>query len=87
MALNDLIAQGAQFKQPDLLSQFTNIQQLQQGQQTNALNQLKMQEMERGVQENNQLRALYRGGMDMSSPTSIAKVAAISPAQAQALGT
>ena len=87
MALNDLIAQGAQFKQPDLLSQFTNIQQLQQGQQTNALNQLKMQEMERGVQENNQLRALYRGGMDMSSPASIAKVAAISPAQAQALGT
>ena len=88
MALNDLIAQGAQFAQaPDPFRQYAVMQQLEQGQQTNALNRMKMQEAQRGMQEQNQLRALYQGGMDMSSPEAVRRVAAISPAAAQALGT
>ena len=88
MALNDLIAQGAQFSQaPDPFRQYAVMQQLEQGQQTNALNRMKMQEAQRGLQEQNQLRALYQGGMDMSSPEAVRRVAAISPAAAQALGT
>ena len=88
MALNDLIAQGAQFAQaPDPFRQYAVMQQLEQGQQTNALNRMKMQEAQRGLQEQNQLRALYQGGMDMSSPEAVRRVAAISPAAAQALGT
>ena len=62
--LNALIAQGAQFKAPpDPFAQFAQMQQIQQGQQANMLNRMKMDEYQRGVEEQNRLRAL-----DPSSP-------------------
>ena len=55
--LNSMIAQGAQFQAPiDPFVQYGRLQQLQQGQQTNALNQMKMDEYVRGQQESNALR-------------------------------
>lgn len=47
MALNELIAQGAQFKAPDLLGQYATMQTLQQGMQQNQMNQLNMTEKSR----------------------------------------
>ena len=50
--LNSMIAQGAQFQAPiDPFVQYGRMQQLQQGQQTNALNQMKMEEYGRARQE------------------------------------
>lgn len=73
--LNALIAQGAQFKAPpDPFTQYAQLQQLTQGQQANQLNQMKMQEYQRGVQEQNQLRAL-----DPTSPDYLAQVTKINP--------
>jgi hypothetical protein len=85
MALNELIAQGAQFKQPDMIARYGQLQGIQNASQTNALNQMKMDEMSRGVNEMNQVRELYRGGMSMDDPNAIGRIAAISPTQAQAL--
>jgi hypothetical protein len=55
--LNALIAQGAQFRQaPDPFVQYGQMQQLEQNRQTNALNQMKMDEYVRAQQESNALR-------------------------------
>jgi hypothetical protein len=63
--LNALIAQGAQFAKPvDPFTQFAQMQQIQQGQQTNALNRMKMDEYQRGVEEQNRLRALDPASAD-----------------------
>jgi len=60
--LNSMIAQGAQFQAPvDPFVQYGRMQQLQQGQQTNALNQMKMDEYVRGQQESNALRQFLPG--------------------------
>lgn len=60
--LNSMIAQGAQFQAPiDPFVQYGRLQQLQQGQQTNALNQMKMDEYVRGQQESNALRQFLPG--------------------------
>ena len=60
--LNSMIAQGAQFQAPiDPFVQYGRMQQLQQGQQTNALNQMKMDEYMRGQQESNALRQFLPG--------------------------
>ena len=60
--LNSMIAQGAQFQAPiDPFVQYGKLQQLQQGQQTNALNQMKMDEYVRGQQESNALRQFLPG--------------------------
>jgi len=81
MALNELIAQGAQFAPaPDPFKQYAVMQQLQQGQQQNALNQLKMQEAQRAFEEQNQMRALYKGVTDMQDPSLAGRVAGINPA-------
>lgn len=73
--LNALIAQGYQFQAPpDPFAQYGKMQQLQQGEQTNQLNQMKMQEYQRGIQEQNALR-----GLDPSSPTYINEVTKINP--------
>ena len=73
--LNALIAQGYQFQPlPDPFAQYGKMQQLQQGEQANQLNQMKMQEYQRGIQEQNQLR-----GLDPSSPTYINEVTKINP--------
>ena len=73
--LNALIAQGYQFQAPpDPFVQYAKRQQLDQGEQTNQLNQMKMQEYQRGIQEHNALRKL-----DPSSPTYINEVTKINP--------
>jgi hypothetical protein len=73
--LNALIAQGYQFQAPpDPFAQYGKMQQLQQGEQTNQLNQMKMQEYQRGIQEQNALR-----GLDPSSPTYLNEVTKINP--------
>lgn len=68
MDLNAMIAQGTQFKVPDLLGQAAQIQQLQQGAQSNQLNQMKMQEVQRGLQEQEGLRNYLRSGADLTAP-------------------
>ena len=73
--LNALIAQGYQFQAPpDPFVQYAKRQQLDQGEQTNQLNQMKMQEYQRGIQEQNALR-----GLDPSSPTYLQNVMKINP--------
>jgi len=60
-----MIAQGAQFQAPvDPFAQYGKLQQLQQNQQTNALNQMKMDEYQRGLQEQNALRQLNPNASD-----------------------
>ena len=63
--LNSLIAQGAQFQAPpDPFVQYGRMQQLQQGQQANALNQMKMEEMQAATAERNALRGLDPASAD-----------------------
>jgi len=60
-----MIAQGAQFQAPiDPFAQYGKLQQLQQNQQANALNQMKMDEYQRGLQEQNALRQLNPNASD-----------------------
>lgn len=73
--LNALIAQGYQFQPPvNPFVQYGQMQQLEQGQQTNELNRMKMQEFQRGMEETNALRRL-----DPESPTYLQDVTRISP--------
>jgi len=73
--LNALIAQGYQFQPPvNPFVQYGQMQQLEQGQQTNELNRMKMQEYQRGMEETNALRRL-----DPTSPTYLEDVTRISP--------
>ena len=73
--LNALIAQGAQFQAPvDPFAQYGKMQQLQQGQQANQLNQMKMQEYQRGLQEQNALR-----GLDPTAADYLAQVKKVNP--------
>ena len=66
--LNALIAQGAQFRQaPDPFVQYGQMQQLEQNQQTNALNQMKMQEAQATMEERNALRQLNPSAADYES--------------------
>jgi hypothetical protein len=62
--LNALIAQGAQFQAPpDPFVQYGRMQQLEQGQQANQLNRMKMEEAQAASVERNALR-----GLDPTSP-------------------
>ena len=73
--LNALIAQGYQFQPPvNPFVQYGQMQQLEQGQQTNELNRMKMQEFQRGMEETNALRRL-----DPASATYLQDVTRISP--------
>lgn len=66
--LNALIAQGAQFRQaPDPFVQYGQMQQLEQNRQTNALNQMKMQEMQRGMETTNALNRAYQSNMNVDT--------------------
>ena len=66
--LNALIAQGAQFQAPpDPFVQYGRMQQLQQGQQANALNQMKMEEAQAAAVERNALRGLDPTSADYES--------------------
>jgi len=85
--LNSLIAQGVQFRAPpDPFAQYAQMQQLQQGEQANQLNQMKMQEYQRGVQEQNALRGLMsRPGFDLSTPESQRQAYMTAPTLAEGL--
>jgi hypothetical protein len=73
--LNALIAQGVQFKAPpDPFEQYGRMQQLEQGQQANQLNMMKMDEYRRGLTEQNALRNL-----DPSAADYLAQVSKINP--------
>ena len=73
--LNALIAQGAQFAAPvDPFAQYGKMQQLEQGQTVNQLNQMKMDEYQRGLQEQNALR-----GLDPTAADYLAKIKQINP--------
>jgi hypothetical protein len=57
-----MIARGYQFQpEPDPFVQYGQMQQLEQNRQTNALNQMKMQEMQRGVETTNALNKFLPG--------------------------
>jgi len=58
------------------LAAYSQIQGAQQGQQLNAL---KMQEYQRGLEEENKLRTLLSGGGDINSPDVIRQMYGISP--------
>lgn len=58
------------------LAAYSQIQSAQQGQQLNAL---KMQEYQRGLEEENKLRILLSGGGDINSPEVIRQMYGISP--------
>jgi hypothetical protein len=78
--LNALIAQGAQFQAPpDPFAQYGKMQQLQQGQQANALNQMKMEEYQRGLQEQNALRSSVSSDFDINNPAHVNAVLRASP--------
>jgi hypothetical protein len=63
--LNALIAQGAQFAAPvDPFAQYGKMQQLEQASSTNQLNRMKMDEYQRGLQEQNALRGLDPAAAD-----------------------
>jgi len=68
MALNELIAQGAQFKAPDLLGQYATMQTLQQGMQQNQMNQLNMTEKSRSLAEQEGLRNYLRSNPNLDTP-------------------
>lgn len=73
--LNALIAQGAQFQAPpDPFVQYGRMQQLEQGQQANQLNRMKMEEAQRSMEETNALRRL-----DPASETYLQDVTRLNP--------
>ena len=61
------------------MNQYAAMSQIQSSQQANQLNAMKMQEYERGLGEENKLRALFGSGIDMSSPEAVKQMYAISP--------
>lgn len=78
--LNSLIAQGTQFNAPiDPFAQYAKMQQLEQGQQANMLARLKMDEYQRGLQEQNNLRNAIPPDFDPSNPTHVAQVYRAAP--------
>lgn len=79
--LNALIAQGAQFRQPESqLNMMAQMQQLQQGQSANQLNQMNIAEKQRLQEEQTALRGLYsRSAGQMESPEFLQQLAAQSP--------
>jgi len=79
MALNEMIAQGAQFYTPDPAAQYNKLAQMQQLQQTNVLNQMKMDEYQRGLQEQNALRDSVSSNFDINNPTHVNAVLRASP--------
>ena len=65
MALNEMIAQGAQFKMPDPLEQYGRIAQIQQAQNQNALAQYQINSAKRADETNtNFLNSLRAAGDD-----------------------
>jgi hypothetical protein len=84
--LNALIAQGAQFRQPESpLNMMAQLQQLQQNQSANQLNQMNIAEKQRLQEEQIALRGLYsRSVGKMESPEFLQQLASQSPTAYQA---
>jgi hypothetical protein len=86
--LNALIAQGVQFKAPpDPFAQYAQMQQMQQGQQANQLNQMKMQEYQRGLQEQEGVRNFLKAtpNFDPTNPTHQTGLMQVAPTTAPKL--
>lgn len=81
------IAQGiAPLQLENPLNQMAKIYQIQQAQQENALARMKMQEYQRGAEEENRLRELYaRPDVDIRSPEFLRQVYAVSPTRGAAM--
>jgi hypothetical protein len=76
MALNEMIAQGAQFKMPDPLEQYGRIAQIQQAQNQNALAQYQLGSAQRGdVQQNALYRRLQDPTFSQDNPEQLASLA------------
>ena len=75
-----IYGQIQQFKPESQVNQLANVLQIQGAQQANQLNQLKMDEYQRGVQEQNSLRSLLgTQGFDISKPEWQQKLVSTSP--------
>jgi len=61
------------------LNQLAAMTQIQSGQQGQQMNMLKMQEYQRGLEEENKLRTLLSGGGDINSPDVVRQMYGISP--------
>ena len=84
--INALIAQGIRpVEIQDPLARAAKFATLQGAQQEQQLNALKMQEYQRGVEEQNALRDLLRSGVDLSTPEGQRRVLTTSPTAGQAL--
>ena len=86
--LNALIAQGIQFKEPpDPFAQYAQMQQLTQGVQANQLNQMKMQEYQRGLQEQEGARNYLKvtPNFDPTNPTHQTGLMQVAPTTAPKL--
>ena len=81
--LNALIAQGAQFRVPppvDPMGNMPQLMQMQALQQHNQMNQMLMQEKQRGFQEQNALRLLMgRQGFTLANPEHVRELHATAP--------
>jgi len=76
MALNEMIAQGAQFKMPDPLDQYGRIAQIQQAQNQNALAQYQLDSAQRGdVQQNALYKRLQDPTFNSNNPEHLASLA------------
>jgi hypothetical protein len=75
MALNEMIAQGAQFNMPDPVAQYAKIQQLQAVQNQNALAQYQLGSAQRGDAQQNALYArLQDPNFDQANPQHLASL-------------
>ena len=84
--LNSLIAQGAQFRQPtDPFAQYAQMQQLQTGQNQNALAQYQLASAQRVDQEANALRQSLPANFDINNPEHVNAVLRASPVGGAAL--
>lgn len=84
--INALIAQGIRpIEIQDPVSRAARFAALEGAQQERQMNALRMQEYQRGVEEQNALRELLRSGVDLSTPEGQRRLLATSPTAGQAL--
>lgn len=76
MALNQMIAQGAQFNMPDPVAQYAKMQQLQTAQNQNALAQYQLSSTQRGdMQQNALYKRLQDPNFSQENPEHLASLA------------
>ena len=84
MPIDPSIAMGVRpLEVPNQLAQYGQLMQLQQGQQASQLNQMKMQEYQRGVQEQNAMRGIIsQPGFDPMNPAHQNQLYSVAPSLA-----